>query len=88
MCLPFVDISRLKSNIIAEFTEPGFMLCVLHCVENHFCAAVNYKEKFEESKPNCQLTNTTEQIFDDNAGKADKVWTFHEVDVDRSQYVS
>ena len=64
------------------------MLCVHHCAVHRFCVAINYKEKLEENTPNCQLTNTTIQKFDENASKKDNVWTFRKVDADRSLVVS
>jgi hypothetical protein len=84
----FEGVSRLTTNIIAEFTEPNFILCVHHCAVHRFCVAINYKKKVEENKPNCQLTNTTKQKFDENASKKDKVWTFRKVDADKSLLVS
>ena len=64
------------------------MGCVLECAVHRFCVAINYKEKVNGNEPNCQLTNTTEQTFYENASKEDRVWTFKKVNVDRSQVVS
>ena len=76
------------TNIIAELTEQDHMGCVLECAVHRFCVAINYREKVEGNEPNCQLTNTTEPTFDDNASGEDRVWTFQKVNVDRSQVVS
>ena len=73
---------------MAEYKENIYIFCVLHCAETRFCVAINYKEKAEEDERNCQLTNTTEQKFDENASEKEKVWTFRRIDVDRSQAVN
>jgi hypothetical protein len=92
MCLNqnniFLDVSSLKTNIIAQFKEPTYRHCALHCAEHRFCVAINYKEKVEGNEPNCQLTNTTEHNFNKNNKEQDRVWTFRRVNVDRSQVVS
>ena len=49
---------------------------------------MNYKEKAGWSEWNCQLTNTTEQKFDNSVSKRERVWMFIKVNVDRSQVVS
>ena len=81
-------MSKLKANIIAESTEEDYMGCVLECAVHRFCVAINYKEKVKGNEPNCQMTNTTEHTFNENASKEDKVWTFRKVNVYRSQVVS
>ena len=63
------------------------MHCAIHCADHRFCAAINYKEKTDGIEPNCQLTNTTEQKFDNNASKTKRVWTFMKFNVDRNQAV-
>ena len=79
---------KLKTNIIAEVRkENHYMGCVLRCAVHRFCVAINYKEKVKENEPNCQMTNTTEHTFDENASKEDRVWTFRKVNVDRSLLV-
>ena len=78
----------LKTNIIDKFREQTYEFCGLKCAENRFCVAMNYKEKAESNEWNCQLTNTTEQNFDNNAEKKERVWTFIKFNVDRSQAVS
>ena len=84
----FLAVSKLKTNIIAELTEQDCMGCVLECAVHRFCVAINYREKVKGNEPNCQMTNTTEQTFEENASKEDSVWTFRKVNVDRSQVVS
>ncbi len=71
-----------------EYTERVYTLCGLHCAETRFCAAINYKEKVEGNEKNCQLTNTTEHKFDENASEKEKFWTFRRVRVDRSIMVN
>ena len=78
----------LKTNVIVESTEEDYMGCVLECAVHRFCVAINYREKVKGNEPNCQMTNTTEQTFDENASEEDRVWTFRKVNVDRSQVVS
>ena len=56
---------RIKTNIIAEYTESVYTLCGLHCAANRFCAAINFKEKVTGKEQNCQLTNTTQPKFSD-----------------------
>ena len=82
-----LDVSSLKTNIIAQFTEPVYTLCAHQCAVHRFCVAINYKEKLGENEPNCQLTNTTKHKFDENTKKKDRVWTFRKVNVDRSLLV-
>jgi hypothetical protein len=84
----FLDVSSLKTNIIAQFKEPNFMHCALHCAEHRFCVAINFKETVEGNEPNCQLTNTTEHNLNENVKKQDRVWTLRSINVDRSQVVS
>ena len=81
------DVPRLKTNIIAEFTESIYALCAHHCAAHRFCVATNYKRN-DGKEPNCQLTNTTKPKFEENAEKKDKIWTFQKVTVDRSMLVS
>ena len=81
-------MTSLKTNIIAQFREPTYEVCGLNCAENRFCVAFNYKEKSEGNEWNCQLTNTTEHKFQNNASKKKRVWTFLKDNVDRSQVVS
>ena len=81
-------MSRLSVNIIDESTQPVYQLCGHLCAAHRFCVAVNYKEIVSGNEPNCQLTNTTEQEFNENGKTKDKVWTFQEVDADRSLLVS
>ena len=64
------------------------MHCAIHCADHRFCVAINYKEKTDRNEPNCQLTNTTEQKFDNNASKTKRVWIFMKFNVDRNQAVS
>ena len=82
------DVPRLKTNIIAEFTEPIYALCAHHCTVHRFCAATNYKKYVDGKGPNCQLTNTTKPKFDENAEKKAKIWTLRKVNSDRSMLVS
>ncbi len=84
----FSDVPRLKTNIMHEYTERDYTLCGLRCAETRFCAAINYKDKVERNEINCQLTNTTEHIFDGNNGEKEKVWTFRRVHVDRRLMVN
>ncbi len=84
----FLDVSSLKVNIIAQFKEPTFKHCALHCAEHRFCVAINFNTEVERNESNCQLTNTTAHKFDENISKKDRVWTFRMVTVDRSQVVS
>ena len=81
-------MSRLNIHIIEESTQPVYTLCGHLCVVHRFCVAINYKEKVNGNKPNCQLTNTTEHKFDKNATAKDNVWTFRKVNADRSLLVS
>ena len=69
---------------MGEFKENLYDLCGLLCAETRFCAAINYKDEAEGKENNCQLTNTTEHKFDENASEKEKVWTFRKIDVDRS----
>ena len=73
---------------MAEYKGNFYTLCVLHCAETRFCVAINFKEKVEENEINCQLTNTTEPKFDENASEKEKVWTFRRINVDRSLAVN
>ena len=73
---------------MAEYGQNSYAICGLRCVETRFCVAINFKEKAAENEINCQLTNTTEQKFDENASEEEKVWTFRRIDVDRSQAVN
>ncbi|CAB4041121.1 Hypothetical predicted protein, partial [Paramuricea clavata] len=77
-------VPRIKTNIIAEYTESVYKLCGLRCAGNRFCAAINFKDGVEEKEHNCQLTNTTQPKFDENSRGKEKVWTLRSVDVDRS----
>ena len=72
---------------MGEFKENLYDLCGLLCAETRFCVAINYKDGAEGKENNCQLTNTTEHIFDANVSKKEKVWTFRKIDVDRSPAV-
>ena len=83
-----LDVSRLNIHIIEESTQPVYTLCGHLCVVHRFCVAINYKEKVNGNGPNCQLTNTTEHKFDENATAKDKVWTFRKVNADRSLLVN
>ena len=87
--LCFTDVPRIKTNIIAEYTESVYTLCGLRCAANRFCAAINFKEKVVGKEHNCQLTNTIQPKFaDENSSEKKKVWTFRRVNVDRSMMVS
>ena len=81
-------MTSLKTNIIAQFREPTYEVCGLNCAEHRFCIAFNYNEKSEGNEWNCQLTNTTQHKFDNNASKNERVWTFIKDNVDRRQVVS
>jgi hypothetical protein len=81
-------VTRIKTNIIAEYTESVYTLCGLHCAASRFCAAMNFKEKVEGNEHNCQLTNTTQPKFNEHRSEEEKIWTFRRVDVDRSMMVS
>ena len=83
----FLDVSRLKTNIMGEFKEIDYHYCGLSCAETRFCVAINYKDRVGD-EPNCQLTNTTENQFDKNASEKEKVWTFRRVNVDRNPAVN
>ena len=80
-------MTSLKTNIIVQLREPTYEVCGLNCAENRFCVAFNYKEKSEGNEWNCQLTNTTQHKFDNNASEKKRVWTFIKDNVDRSQVV-
>ncbi|XP_028411991.1 lactadherin-like [Dendronephthya gigantea] len=81
--------SRLRNNVIAEFTEEMDLFCELRCAENRFCVAYSYKKKTLENELNCQLTNTTEHKFNErHETREEQVWNFHEAKVDRSQSAS
>ena len=84
----FSDVSKLKTNIIAESREEDHTDCALKCAVHRFCVAINYKEKVKGNKLNCQMTNTTKHTFDEYASKEERVWTFRKVNIDRSQVVS
>jgi hypothetical protein len=56
--------------------EPTYEVCGLNCAENRFCVAFNYKEQSEGNEWNCQLTNTTQDKFNNNASEKKRVWTF------------
>ena len=72
-----------------ECRKNSYAFCGLRCAQTRFCVAINFKEKAEENENNCQLTNTTEQKFDENAPhEEEKVWTFRKIDVDRSLAVN
>ena len=73
---------------MAEYKINFYTLCGLRCAEKRFCVAINFKEKAKDNENNCQLTNTTEQKFDENAPKQEKVWTFRRIDVDRNLAVN
>ncbi len=66
-----------------EYKERAYALCGLRCAQTRFCAAINYKDNVERNEMNCQLTNTTEDKFDENASQKEKVWTFRRVRVDK-----
>ena len=82
------DVSRLNINIIDESKQPGYKICGHHCAVHRFCVAINYKENVKGSEPNCQLTNTTNHTFNEQARKEDKIWTFRKVKANRSIMVS
>ena len=73
---------------MAEYRINFYAFCGLRCAETRFCVAINFKEKAEKHENNCQLTNTTEQKFDESAPEEEKVWTFRRIDVDRSPAVN
>ena len=81
-------MSRLNSNIIEESRQPGYKVCGHHCAVHRFCVAINYKENVKGNETNCQLTNSTNHTFYEQARKEDKIWTFHKVKADRSFLVS
>ena len=83
-----LDVSRLNFHIIEESTQPVYTLCGHLCAVHRFCVAINYKEKVNGNEPNCQLTNTTEHKFDENATANNNVWTFRKVNAERSLLVS
>lgn len=83
-----LDVSALKTNVIAESTEHVYTTCAASCAVHRFCTGINYKENAKENEMNCQLTNTTQHKFDENASKKDRVWTFRKVNVVRSLLVS
>ncbi len=70
-----------------ESTKGVYTHCGLRCAETRFCAAINYKDKVKGNERNCQLTNTTEHKFDENASQKENVWTFRRVHVDKSLMV-
>ena len=84
----FVDVCKLKTNIMVEYRTNIYTICGLRCAETRFCVAINFKEKAEDNEMNCQLTNTTEHKFDKNAPDEEKVWTFRRINVDRGQAVN
>ena len=63
-------------------------MCGHHCAVHRFCVAINYKEDVKGNETNCQLTNTTNHTFNEQARKEDKIWTFRKVKADRSFLVS
>ena len=80
-------VSRLKTNIRAEFMESIYALCAHQCAAHRFCVAINYKKYVDEKTPNCQLTNTTKPMFEQNVEQKNKIWTFQKINVDRSMLV-
>ena len=72
-----------------EITETfdDYKICALRCAERRFCVAINYKNNVENNEASCQLTNTTEPKFEENAGAEDTGWRFRKVSLDRSQLV-
>ena len=81
-------MSRLNINIIDENRQTDYKMCGHHCAVHRFCVAINYKENVTGNETNCQLTNTTNPKFEENAEKKDKVWTFRKVKADKSMLVS
>ncbi|XP_028411633.1 uncharacterized protein LOC114534395 [Dendronephthya gigantea] len=85
----FQGVSRIKENVIAQFSESNSIFCELQCAVHRFCVAYNYKKKVDEKELNCQLTNTTEHKFDeDKVAKEEQEWTFYEINVDRSHFAT
>ena len=72
---------------MAEFMESIYALCAHQCAAHRFCVAINYKKYVDEKTPNCQLTNTTKPMFDQNVEQKNKIWTFQKINVDRSMLV-
>ena len=71
-----------------EYTDSSLALCAHHCVVRRFCVAVNYRTNVRRKEPNCQLTNTTKQNFEENASQMDRDWTFRKVNLNQTQLVS
>ncbi|CAB4026667.1 neurogenic locus Notch -like, partial [Paramuricea clavata] len=82
------DVPSLKTNIIAQSRELTYQFCGLACAEHRFCVAFNYQQQSEWNEWNCQLTNTTDHKFNNNASKKERVWTFIKDNADRRQVAS
>lgn len=64
--------------MFSESTVEFKLDCAYKCVNDIFCAGYAFKEKQQNEKPNCQLTNTLDHnIHEKVCSRNDKGWNFY-----------
>ncbi len=71
-------MERLKNDVISESSVLSWLDCGVSCLEKHFCAAYNFKEKSNKNEINCQLTHNADHKFKRRIVE-DNDWTLYEV---------